>query len=36
MAVQCEGISKVSQNAQVLGFGSIKENFGFLRKTEDF
>ena len=35
-AVQCERISKFSQNVQFLGFGSIKENFGFLRKTEVF
>ena len=35
-AVQCEGISKVSPNVQTLGFGSIKEYFGFSRKTEVF
>ena len=35
-AVQCEGNSKVSQNVQILGFGSIKEYFGFSRKTEAF
>ena len=35
-AVQCEGISKVSQNVQILGLGSIKEYFGFSRKTEVF
>ena len=34
IAVQCEGNSKVSQNVQFLGFGSIRENFGFSRKTE--
>ena len=28
-AVQCEGISEVSQNVQFLGFGIIKEYFGF-------
>ena len=28
-AVQCEGISKVPQNVQILGFGIIKEYFGF-------
>ena len=28
-AVQCEGTSKVSQNAKILGFGSIEEYFGF-------
>ena len=36
LAVQCEGISKVSQNVQILGFGSIKDYFGFSRKTEVF
>ena len=36
VAVQFEGISKVSQNVQFLGFGSIKENFSLLRKTEVF
>ena len=36
IAVQCDGISKVSQNIRILGFGSTKENFGFLRKTEVF
>ena len=35
-AVQCERISKVPQNVHFLGFGSNKENFGFLRKTEVF
>ena len=35
-AVQFEGISKVSQNVQILGFGVIKEYFGFPRKTEVF
>ena len=35
-AVQFEGISKVSQNVQLLEFGSIKEYFGFSRKTEVF
>ena len=35
-AVQCERISKVSQNVQILGFGSIEENFGFPRKTGVF
>ena len=35
-AVQCEGISKVSQIFQNLGFGRIKEYFGFSRKTEVF
>ena len=35
-AVQCERSSKVSQNVQILGFGSFTENFGFLRKIEDF
>ena len=34
IAVQCEGISKVSQNVRILGFGNIRENFGFSRKTE--
>ena len=34
IAVQCKGISKVSTNVQFLGFGSIKEHFGFSRKTE--
>ena len=33
-SVQFEGISKVSQNVQILEFGSIKEYFGFSRKTE--
>ena len=28
-AVQGEGISKVSQNVQILGFGNIKQYFGF-------
>ena len=36
IAVQCEGISNVSQNFRILGFGSTKENFGFSRKTEVF
>ena len=31
-AVQREGISKVSQNVQIMGFGSFKEYFGFLEK----
>ena len=31
-AVQCERISKVSQNVQFLGFGNNKENFGFWEK----
>ena len=35
-AVQCKGISKVSQNVQILGFGSIEEYFGLSRKTEVF
>ena len=35
-AVQCEAISKVSQNVQILGFGSNKDYFGFSRETEDF
>ena len=35
-AVQCERISKVSQNFQILGLRSIKEYFGFSRKTEVF
>ena len=35
-AVHCEGISKVSQNFQIMRFGSFKENFGFSRKTEVF
>ena len=35
-AVQCERISKVSQNVQILEFGNIKEDFGFSRKTEVF
>ena len=35
-AVQFEGISEVSQNVQILEFGSIKEYFGFSRKTEVF
>ena len=35
-AVQFEGVSKVSQNVHFLEFGSIKEYFGFSRKTEVF
>ena len=35
-AVECELISKVSQNVYILGFGSIKEYFGFSIKTEVF
>ena len=35
-AVQCGGISKVSQIVQISGFGSIKDYFGFSRKTEVF
>ena len=35
-AVHCEGISKVSQKVQILGFGNIKEYFSFSRKTEVF
>ena len=35
-AVQCEGISKVSQSVQILEFGNSKEHFGFSRKTEVF
>ena len=35
-AVQCEGISKLSQNVQTLGFGVIKENFGFWEKLKSF
>ena len=35
-AVQWEGISKVSQNVQILGFGSIEEYFAFSRETEVF
>ena len=35
-AVQCVGLSKVSQNVQISGFGSIKEYFGFSRKTDVF
>ena len=36
LAVQFEGISKVSQNVQMLGFGTIQEYFSFSRKTEVF
>ena len=35
-AVQWEGISKVSQNVQILGFGKFKEYLGFPRKPEVF
>ena len=35
-AVQCEGISKVSQNVQISGFRNIREYSGFSRKTEVF
>ena len=35
-AVHSGGLSKVSQNVQIMGFGSFKENFGFSRKTEVF
>ena len=35
-AVQCERISKVSQNVQLLEFGNIKEDFGFSGKPEVF
>ena len=35
-AVQFEGISKVFQNVEMLGFGTIQEYFSFSRKTEVF
>ena len=36
LAVQCEGLSKVSENVRILGFGRIKEYFAFSRKAEVF
>ena len=36
LAVQCEGISKVSENVRIYGFGRIKEYFAFSRKAEVF